>query len=176
MRVLEEKTVYSGRIFDLKVHKLETDSGRVVTREFVDHPGATAIIALRKGKILLVRQYRHPVGECLLEVPAGTLEKDESPEECARRELEEETGYEAEKLSELFRAYVAPGYSSEQIHFFLAEKLRKGEPSPEEDELTQVEWIDLQAALKMIMDGRIRDLKTISAILHVLKLKMGEEA
>jgi ADP-ribose pyrophosphatase len=167
MEIIEEKIVYCGRIFDLKVHKLKIPSDRVITREFVDHPGAVALIALKQGKILLIKQYRHSVRKWLFEVPAGTLERGESPEECAKRELEEETGYRAGRVEEVFKAYVAPGYSSELIHFFLAEDLRKGASSPEEDEITQTIWLDVDEALKMIFKGEIRDLKTISAILWI---------
>ncbi len=174
MKVVEEKTIYSGRIFDLKVHQLETVSGRKIEREFVDHPGAVAIIALEQGKLLFVRQYRYSVKEWLLEVPAGTLEGDESPAECAKRELEEETGYKAGRVREIFRAYVAPGYSNELIHFFFAEELREGSSCPEEDEITQVIWIDLQKALEMVLRGEIRDLKTISAILWVSNQEKAE--
>jgi len=169
MKVIEEKTIYSGRIFDLKIHQLETSSGRKIKREFVDHPGAVAIIALEQGRLLFVRQYRYSVKEWLLEVPAGTLERDESPAECAKRELEEETGYKAGRIKEIFRAYVAPGYSSELIHFFLAEELQEGSSSPEEDEITQVVWVDPPKALEMVLKGGIRDLKTISAILWLSK-------
>jgi len=174
LKVIEEKTIYSGRIFDLKVHELETTSGRRIKREFVDHPGAVAIIALNRGKMLFVRQYRYSVKEWLLEVPAGTLEEGESPAECAKRELEEETGYKAGSVREIFRAYVAPGYSSELIRFFLAEELLEGPSSPEEDEITQVIWIDLPNALKMLSSGEIRDLKTISAVLWVSKREEAE--
>jgi len=167
MKIIEEKVVYCGRIFDLKVHKLKTPAGRVIMREFVDHPGAVALIALKQGKILLIKQYRHSVRKWLYEVPAGTLERGESPEECAKRELEEETGYRAGRVKEVFRAYVAPGYSSELIRFFLVEDLKKGASSPEEDEITQTIWLDVCEVQRMIFEGRIRDLKTISAVLWI---------
>ena len=167
LEVLEEETVYSGRIFDLKVHKIRLGSGRVIRREFVEHPGAVAIIAVKGDRILLIKQYRHPVRGWIIEIPAGTLEEGESSEQCARRELEEETGYRARKLKEVFKAYVAPGYSSELIHFFLAEELEEGVSKPEEDEITQVIWLDTRSVLEMISKGEVRDLKTISAVLWI---------
>jgi len=171
MKILEEKTVYSGKVFDLRVSQLETPTGKRIKREFVNHPGAVAIISLQHGKILLIRQYRHSVREWLLEIPAGTLEIGESPEDCAKREFEEETGYKPGKVKEIFRAYVAPGYSNELLFFFLAEELQKGTFSPEEDEITQAIWVDLSEAFEMVKKGKIRDLKTISAILWASKRK-----
>ncbi len=124
-KALKSKTVWRGRFFAFRSDEVELPDGKVTVRDIVEHPGAVAIIPiLSDGRILLVRQYRYAVGKELLEIPAGTMEAGESPQECAKRELSEETGYEAERIMELTRFYTAPGYSSELIHIFVARGLK----------------------------------------------------
>ena len=120
------------------------------------------------GKILMVRQYRHPVGEVLLEIPAGTLKPGEDPMACAARELEEETGYRAGKLAHLATIYPAPGYSSETLHIYLARDLRKGVQALEVDESISVIEMSIDQVLEGIRDGGVKDSKTIVAILYYL--------
>lgn len=166
---VDSRRIYSGRILGLRVDSVRLSGERVFRREVVEHPGAVAMLPfLDDGKVLLIRQFRYAVGEVLLEIPAGTLEKGEDPLECARRELIEETGYEAGVLELLFSCFLAPGYSTERIHIFVASKLRKVGSRPEIDEAIELEPADLQTAEVMIDDGRIVDAKTISAISYYL--------
>jgi len=117
------------------------------------------------GKVLLERQYRHAARKVLWEIPAGTLEEGENPEECARRELREETGYVAESMEELSRFYTAPGYSTEVIHLFLATRLRREKASLEEDESIEIRLLPLREALDMVRCNEVEDAKTIIGLL-----------
>ena len=138
-------------------------------REVVEHRGAAAIVPiLNEDRVILVRQYRYAINSDLLEIPAGTLETDEDPEMCARRELEEETGYNCNKLTKILECYVAPGYSSEKIHFYLANKLDKSVMKTEEDERIQVEELPITLALSKIRSGEIHDAKTVCGIFRAL--------
>jgi len=168
-RVVSSRTIYRGKLLNLRLDEVLLSSGRRAEREIVVHPGASAILPIIKpGKILMVRQYRHPVGEVLLEIPAGTLKPGEDPMACAARELEEETGYRAGKLAHLITIYPTPGYSSEILHIYLARDLRRGVQAPEMDENISVIEMSINQVLDEIRDGRIRDSKTIVAILYYL--------
>ena len=168
-RVVSSRTIYRGKLLNLRLDEVLLSSGRRAEREIVVHPGASAILPIIKpGKILMVRQYRHPVGEVLLEIPAGTLKPGEDPMACAARELEEETGYRAGKLAHLITIYPTPGYSSEILHIYLARDLRRGVQAPEIDENISVIEMSINQVLDGIRDGRIRDSKTIVAILYYL--------
>jgi len=167
--VVSSKTLYRGKLLDLRLDEVLLSSGRRVRREIVVHPGASAILPIvEPGKILMVRQYRHPVGEVLLEIPAGTLKPGEDPMACAARELEEETGYRAGKLAHLATIYPAPGYSSETLHIYLARDLRKGVQALEVDESISVIEMSIDQVLEGIRDGGVKDSKTIVAILYYL--------
>ena len=161
--------LYEGRILNLRVDHVTLENGRGTTREIVEHRGAAAIVPLLdNGDVVLVRQYRYAVGSDLLEVPAGTLETGESPESCAKRELEEETGYKCGELVKILECVVAPGYSTERIHFYLARGLTKAEMKTEEDERINVEIMPLKSALAMVRRGDIRDAKTVCGLFRVL--------
>ncbi|MBS7622407.1 NUDIX hydrolase [Candidatus Bathyarchaeota archaeon] len=167
--LIDSRRIYDGRVIGLRVDRIRLPSGEVFDREVVEHRGAVAMLPLLDdGRLLLIRQYRHPVGKILLEIPAGTLSDGETPEHCARRELVEETGYTADDLEELFSCFLAPGYSSEKIHLFLATRLRKVGGNPEIDEFIRLEPTTLEDAEKMIEKGEILDAKTISAIAYFL--------
>ncbi|MBS7631177.1 NUDIX hydrolase [Candidatus Bathyarchaeota archaeon] len=167
-KALKSKTVWRGRFLAFKSDEVELPDGRVTVRDIVEHPGAVAIIPiLSDGRILLVRQYRYAVDKELLEIPAGTMERGESPKECAARELSEETGYEAERMEELTRFYTAPGYSSELIYLFMAEGLKPCPRSLEEDEEIRVEAFELDQVLEMISRHIIEDGKTICGVLYL---------
>jgi ADP-ribose pyrophosphatase len=144
----------------------DTVRGTVKQFDALLHPGAVAIVAVDGDRVLLERQYRPVVGEWLYEIPAGTLEPGEEPEETARRELEEETGYRPGRLVKLVEFYSSPGVSTEKLIVFLADRLSRGRQRLEEDELIEVEWVRLSEALDMIRDGRIRDAKTIIGLLY----------
>jgi ADP-ribose pyrophosphatase len=163
-RIIESKEVYSGRAFQVRDDLLEA-GGRRFRRQVVVHPGAAAILPLlADGRVLLVRQYRHGLAQRLLEVPAGTLEPGEPPEACARREIEEEAGWRAGRLLPLGPFYPTPGISTEVIHLFAATDLVATEARPEPDEDIAVETHPLDEVVRMILDGRIRDGKTIAAV------------
>lgn len=166
MRIVSSEWVYKGRAVSLRKELVELPSGKRFYREVVVHPGASAIIPITsEGKIILVRQYRHPVGEYILEIPAGTLRPGEDPETCARRELEEETGYIADELIYLLTIYPCPGYSNERLHIYLARGLRRGALNLEIDEDLSVVELSLEEALEVIRKGEIKDAKTMAAIL-----------
>lgn len=171
---LEEKkvsseTIYNGKILNLRVDKVELPNGNIASREVVEHAGAVAVVALNeKGRLLMVRQFRYPVGEILLEIPAGKLEKGEEPGLCASRELIEETGYEAGLMKPLVSFFSTPGFSDEILHVYLAGSLKFRGVSPDEDEFIQVEEVTLERAREMIFSGEIRDAKSIVGIMAVV--------
>jgi ADP-ribose pyrophosphatase len=165
---LKTRSVYRGRLLKVRVDTVKLPNGRKTTREIVEHPGAVAIIPLlENGKLLLVKQYRNAARRRLIEIPAGTLEVGEAPLPCARRELIEETGYAARRFTKLFSCYLAPGYSTEKIHFFLASKLVPTEAKQADDEAIIVQPMGLHEALKAIEQGKIQDAKTISALYYL---------
>lgn len=160
---------YSGRLLSLRLETVRLTDGRLHTREIVEHPGAAAIIPLiSPNKLVLVKQWRPAVGEMLFEIPAGTIENGEDAAACARRELVEETGLEAENLEELFECYVAPGYSTERIVFFKATSLSKKTVQSRPDEEVEPCEFTLEEAVELVRDGRIKDAKTVSGILFLV--------
>ena len=170
-RTISSRMLHEGRHFSFLRDEVELPNGLKTYRDIVRHPGAVAIVPfLPDGRIVLVRQYRYAAGKPLLEIPAGTLEEGEDPLECARRELIEETGYEASELTAILSCYMAPGYSDEVIHFFEAGGLREVGISPEEDESIEVEVSELGEIIRMIEENIIEDAKTIIGI-HCLKEK-----
>ncbi len=166
VKVHEITNIYNGKIFDVVLEKVTLPNGAIKDREVVRHPGAAAMVPLLDdGKVVLIKQYRHAVGEFLWEIPAGTLEPGEKVVECARRELVEETGYEASTLDELAQILPAPGYTDERIHIFLATGLTPAEQKLEDDEVLKAEPTLFETALAMITKGEIRDAKTIVGLL-----------
>ena len=165
------KNVFKGRILSLSLYTLSINK-RKVTREVIEHPGASAILAIEDEKILLVRQHRFPHGY-VLEIPAGTLEKGEKPLKCAHRELREETGYTAKKMTPLIKYYPSIGYNTEIIHCYVASGIKKvGGLQLDQDEIMSVVKIDFNKVLKMITSGKITDSKTICAVLtYAIKKK-----
>jgi len=169
--LIESHTIYRGRVVTLRVDTVRLPNGNTAQREIVEHRGAVAIVPLLNHEtVLLIRQYRQAVGETLLEIPAGTLEPDESPDACARRELQEETGYDARHLRRLFSQYLAPGYSQEVLHVYLAEDLVLTAQGLDADELVELVPTPLYEVERMIWDGAIRDSKTIAGLLMTLRL------
>jgi ADP-ribose pyrophosphatase len=161
--------IYKGRILNLRVDQVEFEDGTATTREVVEHRGAAAIVPILKEKVILVRQFRYASSADLLEIPAGTLELGEEPEVCARRELEEETGYRSNDLQKILECFMAPGYSTEKIHFYLATNLERSKKKTEEDERIEVEIVPIANALEKIRAGEIRDAKTVCALYRALE-------
>ncbi|WP_425061141.1 ADP-ribose pyrophosphatase [Sporomusa carbonis] len=167
---LYEKLIKTTRLFEGKVINLRRDevmlpSGRTGTREVVEHPGAVAVVPMTKdGKVIMVRQFRHPVQQVILEVPAGKLDPGERPEACALRELAEETGFVANKLRKLTSMYTTPGFSNEIIHLYLAEDLVESNKQPDEDEFINTELYTTEQIRDMIASGEICDAKSLVAL------------
>lgn len=162
---IESKQIFKGRLISVRVDSVRLPDGRVSVREVVEHPGAIAVVPVDEdGNVVLVQQFRYAIGDLLLEIPAGTLEAGESPEDCARRELQEEIGCSPGSLEKLFEVYLAPGYSTELIHYFLATDLTASVAAHDHDEFIEVHRIPLLEALEMIDAGRIRDAKTVAGI------------
>ena len=161
---MKKKTVYKGKPVSIDVYNL-TIEGRKVRREIIQHPGAAAILAFdEKGRIILVRQHRFPHGY-ILEIPAGTLEKGESPKHCAIREIQEETGYKAKAMKHLITYYPSVGYNTEAIHCFVASGLTPVKMKLDTDEFITVKKMELSRLIKMIKSGKIIDSKTICAVM-----------
>ena len=175
-RVLESRRIYDGRIVNLRVDQVAFDDGRVGQREVVEHSQAVAIVAVADdGRILLVRQFRLPIGRVMLEVPAGGLDADEEPEAAAQRELQEETGYRAARLERLGGFWVAPGYCTEYIHVYLAEGLTESRLAADEDERIEVEALSLGDALALVDRGEIDDAKSICGLLQYARRRGSTE-
>jgi len=170
---MKERKIYEGKILGLSVYDGKIE-GRKVKREYIKHRGASAMLAFDdEEKVILVKQHRFPHGY-VLEIPAGTLEKKEEPIKCAFRELEEETGYRAKKMTHLITYYPSIGYNAEVIHCFVASGLKKiSDLKLDEDEILSVVKIDFKKVLSMIKTGKIQDSKTICAILtYAVKKKL----
>lgn len=143
-----------------------TQKGRKHDYKVLMHPGAAAVLAIRDRQALLVEQYRPAVASRLLEIPAGMLEAGESPEQCALRELEEETGFRAESLTSLGNVLLAPGYSSELLYLYLAESLTPGQQNLDDGEELEIQWVPLDKLRSMVVSGEMSDAKTCCAVLR----------
>jgi ADP-ribose pyrophosphatase len=166
MKILSREKIWQGRIFEIERDCLRDASGREMIREVVRHPGGAGALAVNAdGDVALVRQYRHPAGRELLEIPAGKLEYGEDPAACAARELEEEIGFQAGIIRELSVFYSTPGFCEEQLHIFLATDLTPVSRRLDEDEVIEVIWLPLTEAVALIGKGDIVDSKTIIALL-----------
>ncbi len=172
MENLEEKTlstveIFKGRIISLQVDEVMLPNGSTSKREIIKHPGAVAIIAItEEGKLVVVEQYRKALEKAIVEIPAGKLEKGEDPELCARRELEEETGYGCKDLKLISSFYTSPGFADEIVHVYLANGLYKIENAAglDEDEFVNLMEITLEEAQGFIKDQKIFDAKTMYAV------------
>ncbi len=171
--LIEEK-VSSEQVFDgnlLKVYRdtVNLPTGKEAYREWIKHPGASAVLpVLDDGQVILVRQYRYPIGRITLEIPAGKLDApDEDPLLCATRELSEETGYEAERIEKLTTIATTVGFSNEYIHIYAAHGLKAGQQHTDEDEFINVVKMPLKKAVELVLSGEIYDAKSVAAILLV---------
>ncbi len=163
---------FEGRILNLRVDTVRLPNENTATREVIEHNGGVCIAALTdKRELLFVRQYRHPYGKVLLELPAGKLDsKEEDRLSAAIRELREETGAVAQDVQFLGELYPAPGYCDEILTLYLATGLSFGDTDPDEDEFLQIERIELDKAVRMVLDGEIPDGKTQALVLKVAAL------
>lgn len=165
-KTLSSRVVFRGKIITVRVDEVELQDGSTSKREVVEHSGAVAVLAVDDEKnVLFVRQYRKPVEQELLEIPAGKLEPGEAPEECARRELQEEAGVLPEKLVLLAEYYSSPGFASERLYVYLAGGLSAGTLQRPADEFLTVIKMPYEEALKKAKNGEIRDGKTLIALL-----------
>src|SRR5436309_1284472 len=164
-KILASEKVFEGRVFNVTVDSVR-EADKTYTREVVHHHGSAVILpAFDDGTIALVRQYRHPAVKYLLELPAGTLNDKESPEEGAARELEEELGLVAGRLEKLSEFFVSPGFCEEKMWLYLATDLTQTAQRLEEDELIEIVRLPIDRALQMITDGEIEDAKTIIGLM-----------
>jgi ADP-ribose diphosphatase len=164
--LIRSETLLQGRAFKIRRDYLKTPNGRETSLEIIEHGGSVVLIPIDDdGNLLFVRQYRHAVGKDLLELPAGTRDNDEPFEECAAREIREETGMQAGKLQKVGELYLAPGYSSELMAVFLATGLKDNPLDADDDEFLEVEKIPLKQAIEMAERGDIPDAKSLAALL-----------
>ncbi len=165
-QLIDEKTLYSGKIFDVKQAKVELPDGRLGIYDIVKSPDACAVVALDdNNNVIMVKQYRPSAEKIMLEIPAGKIDEGEDPAKCALRELSEETGYRAQEIEKLFSIHVSPGFCTEIIHIFKAAKLTLGDTDFDDDEYIQMVKIPLEKTYDMIKNGEIEDAKTISGLL-----------
>ncbi len=175
-KTLSSQEIFKGRIVKLRVDQVLLPNGKQSTREVIEHRGAVAILALdADDNVIMVKQYRKPIEQVLLEIPAGTLEPNEEPLVCAQRELREETGYAAGKWQKIVSYYSAPGFTNEELHLFLATDLSSGEIEPDEDEFVETVAIPLQQAYQSIFDGQIKDSKSIIGLQYAVSRVSSEE-
>ena len=171
--VLEEKTissdrVYTGKVITLKVDTVEIPGQGYQKRELVEVGGAVGIVAITDdNKVVLVKQFRKPIEKPIFEIPAGKLEKNESPKECAERELKEETGYSAKNIKLIHKFFTSAGFSNEIMFVYLATGLTPGENNLDADEFLDVYEIELEEAYNMVLKNDVEDAKTSIGILLV---------
>lgn len=164
-KTLTSKTVFQARVFDIREDEVRYPDGRQATFHILVHNGAVAMVPVDSdGRILFVRQFRQTAGKQILEIPAGTLEPGEDPESCAQRELREEVGRGANGMRKLGEFFLAPGYSTEHMHVFLATDLFEERLAGDADEFLSVEAYTLGDALGLVNAGEIEDAKTITGL------------
>ena len=169
---LSQQTLYEGKIINLRRDTCRLPNGREAVREVVEHPGGVCVAALcGDGQVLLVRQFRYPYMEEILEIPAGKLNKGEDPLECGKRELKEETGAVAVEYRFLGELYPSPGYCGEIIYMYLAKVEDFQGMNPDDDEFLEVIRRPLEDVVQDILQNKIKDSKTQTAILKVAALK-----
>ena len=165
--------IHEGRVFKLQKENITLPNGVTLDIDIIRHPGASAIVPISEaGDVVLIRQYRHAVGGFIWEIPAGTLNKGETPLACASRELVEETGFSAQVFEELGEIFPVPGYSDECIHLFLAKGLGKARQNLDRDELLDVHQVPFDEAIEMIGTKKILDGKTIAGLLLAAKWRL----
>lgn len=180
MTRLSSRRVYEGRIIHVDRDTVQFPNGSVGELEMVRHPGASAVVPFLTDpvgddpQILLVKQFRHAADEFIYEIPAGKLDGEEDPVECARRELQEETGCTASRIEHVYTFYTTPGFTDERIHAYMATGLVRGDVQHEQDEFMTVEAVALSQALEMIRSGELKDAKTALTILYVAGFRLHQ--
>jgi len=164
-RKIKSKILHRG-VVGMNIDTVRLINGKNATREYMVHPGASAVLPVIDGKVILVQQYRYPIKKLTLEIPAGKLKKGQSPLACAKAELKEETGYSAAKIKKLISFHPAGAFSDEVLHIFTADGLKPGKTKLDEDEFLNTVIIPLEKAYKMIRAGKITDSKTMIALLY----------
>lgn len=165
-KTIKTEQVYKGRVVHLRKDEVILPNGKKSTREIIEHPGAVVILAQNNNKeVVMVEQFRKPVEDVLLELPAGTLEPNEDTIDCAKRELEEETGYQAEKWQKIFEFYSAPGFCNEKLTLYFAYSLVKTSTNTDHDEFIEVKDVDRNEIISLIKNNQIKDAKTLIGIL-----------
>ena len=170
IKIKSSKIIFKGKLIELHVSKVLFPNNYLSSTEKIIHKGAAAIIPILDAKhIILIRQFRPAIGKFIYEIPAGTLGKNENPIKCAKRELIEETGYSAKKITKVAGFYTAPGYSTEFLHLFRAEGLSLNGIQSEPDELINVKIIPVKNIPALLYSGKIVDGKTLIGLLILLK-------
>lgn len=175
--VLESKVAYDGPLFRVLKDRIQEPNGKQAQRDVIRHNGSVVILALERSKskkdplVLIERQFRHAAQQYLYELPAGTMDPGEDHLEAAKRELLEETGYQAKKWTELVKYYASPGFLGEWMQVFLAEELTPGKANPEEDESLELQFVPFSEALRLVDAGKIRDGKTLIGLMYYDRLR-----
>ena len=168
---IESKPIFGGVVFDVREDTLMTADGRRYTRQIVHHPGAVAIVPIdADDNVLMVRQYRHPIEQALLEIPAGVVEIGESPDDTAQRELREETGFATRNLRAVGGIYSSPGFCDEMVYMYIARDLIPSRLPADDDEDITVERVPMSQAGRLIRLGEIQDAKSVAGLLMALHL------
>ena len=156
------RRIFKGRVVTLDIDTVTLPNGATIELEMIHHPGAAAVVPMKEdGTVILIRQYRHAAGGYIYEIPAGKLHPGEDPKLCAARELQEEIGYRADSLVLLTSILTTPGFTDEVIHIYKGTGLTKGKQDLDHDEVIEIVELPLEKALAQIIDGTIRDGKTI---------------
>ena len=176
-RRLESRLVFDGRLFQVFQDEVGLPDGSRAGREWIRHRGAVFILAHLKNsdELLFVRQYRYPVGRVLLELPAGKLDSGEDPEDCARRELEEETGFRAGALEWIQTLHPCVGYSDERLHFYFTDDLRRGEIRPDRGEFLERVTLDMPEVRRLLSEGSLWDAKTAFGVAWFLARRASRD-
>jgi ADP-ribose pyrophosphatase len=163
---LASRRVFDGKVVSVRVDTVRLPDGNETLREVVEHSPSVVVVPIdAEDNVIMVRQYRYPAGEALLEAPAGGVEESEAPEECAQRELREETGYVARDLKSLGRFWASPGYCTEVMYAYVARDLDPSPLEPDADETIDIERVPVSRVARLIRQGEIQDAKSIAALL-----------
>ncbi len=166
LKTVGSKKIFEGKVFELRQDEVRLPDGKTVALDIITHRGAVTILPVdEQGQIWFIRQYRHAAGRILLELPAGSIEEDEGPEICAHREIREEIGMGARQLKELGGFFLAPGYSTEFLHIYLARDLYHAPLEQDEGEMIEIEKIPVAQAYQLAENGQISDAKTLASLL-----------